>query len=224
LLRALEVGCDQQGARWLLGSAVRDVRDVSGGAEVFVDGGWHRGDAVVLCGGAWSGLIAERLRLEQSLIPVRGQILLLKPERPPLKSVVNLGNRYLVCREDGHTLVGSVEEEVGFRPGTTPEVVEALHAFACRLVPRLAGATVERSWSGFRPMTFDGFPMIGRVPETERLYVAAGHFRSGIHLSCATAVTLADLILGRSPAIDLDPFRVGKQQHAANGLSSNPPS
>ena len=52
------------------------------------------------------------------------------------------------------------------------------------------------------------------------LYVAAGHFRSGIHLSPATAMLIADLLSGRPTEIDIDPFRVGKQQHRASASAT----
>ncbi len=211
-LRALTIALRDGGAELVEGASVDDLRDRDQGAEVFVGGSWRGADAVIVCGGAWSGRVAHRFGLEQSLVPVRGQILLLRSARPLLRSVVNVGHRYLVCRDDGRTLVGSVEEEVGFRFGTTPEVLQRLYEFACGVCPGLRDAVVERSWSGLRPMTFDGFPMIGRIPETGHLYVAAGHFRSGIHWSCGTAVALADQILGHRPELDLSRFRVGKQQ------------
>ena len=211
-LRALAIGVRDRGGELLEGCQVENLRESDAGGEVLVNGTWRRADSVVVCGGAWSGRIAQQFGLQHSLVPVRGQILLLRLNQPPLQSVVNVGNQYLVCRDDGRTLVGSVEEEVGFRTGTTPEVLQRLHDFACRVCPRLADAPVEKSWSGFRPMTFDGFPMIGRIPETRHLYVAAGHFRSGLHLSCGTAVCMADLMMGRQPVVDLAPFRVGKQQ------------
>ena len=211
-LRALHAACESLGGELRQGAPVTDVRERAGHAEVRLGESWSAADRVVLCGGAWTGGMAKRYGLEQSVIPVRGQILMLRTERPLLSAVVNVGNRYVVCRDDGRTLVGSVEEEVGFREGTTPEVLNGLRDFAERLCPSLRDAPVERSWSGFRPMTFDGFPMIGRIPDHDHLYVAAGHFRSGIHLASGTAVTLADLLEGRRPVVDPVPFRVGKQQ------------
>ena len=121
-------------------------------------------------------------------------------------------DRYLVARDDGHTLVGSCEEEVGLQLGTTAEMLASLKEFALDLCPELSGADEVQAWSGLRPMTFDGFPIIGRVPESANVYVASGHYRSGLHLSPATAVAMADLMLGKKPAVSLDAFRVGKQQ------------
>jgi glycine oxidase len=176
-------------------------------------------DYAVVCAGAWSGQIAESLRLEQALVPVRGQMLLLKSECPLFRPIINVGHRYLVPRDDGHLLVGSCEEEVGFVPGTTDQMIDSLRSFATALCPELKLAKEVRTWSGLRPMTFDGFPMIGRVPTTTNVFVAAGHFRSGIHLSPATAVVLADLICGDQPAVSLDAFRIGKQQQSINATA-----
>ena len=91
-------------------------------------------------------------------------------------------------------------------------MLDSLREFANQLVPALKDAKQCDSWSGLRPMTFDGFPMIGRLPMSQNVYVAAGHFRSGLHLSPGTAIAVADLITGQPAQVSLDAFRVGKQQ------------
>ncbi len=223
-LKALAAACQINGVEIVEGLRVCDIVHSDCGALVktlaTADKEKARefaADAVVISAGAWSGLISPSLRLQQSLVPVRGQILLLKTQRPLFGPIVNVGHRYLVCRDDGHVLVGSCEEEVGFRRETTEPIIDSLRAFAFDLCPDLKDAVEVASWSGLRPMTFDGFPMIGRVPQTSNLFVAAGHFRSGIHLSPGTAVCLADLISGSSPPVDLAAFQVGKQQTAVAG-------
>lgn len=212
-LQALHQACLIGGVRFVEGQSVADLEPIPGGASVtMADGSRHAADAVVVCGGAWTGSVADRLQLQQSLIPIRGQILLLKTNLPLLKSIVNVGHRYIMCRDDGSTLVGSCEEEVGFQLGTDEQTLADLNDFAVDLVPELNNAERLASWSGLRPLTFDGFPMIGRVPSMASVYVASGHFRSGFHLSPATAIAMTQLILNESPTIDLDAFRVGKQQ------------
>jgi len=211
-LKALRQACLQQGVEIDEGVEVTDVRDRGGTPEVWIGDSWHAADDVILCGGAWISQIAPGMRLERSVIPIRGQILLLKTAELLSTRVINVGNRYLVCRDDGHVLVGSCEEEVGFQLGTTDSMIESLREFAVSLIPALATAERVSCWSGLRPMTFDGFPMIGRVPGSPNLYVAGGHYRSGLHLSTGTAMVLTDLVLGRTPAFSLEPFRVGKQQ------------
>jgi glycine oxidase len=104
--------------------------------------------------------------------------------------------------------VGSTEEEEGYRNETTVEAIAELKHFAYALIPPLARAVVERTWSGLRPGSFDGFPYLGSVPGYDNLFVAAGHFRSGLALAPATALVMAQLMCGKTPEINLTPFSV----------------
>jgi glycine oxidase len=112
-----------------------------------------------------------------------------------------------VPRGDGRVLVGSTEEEAGFVKATTAEAVAGLLHFAAEMVPALATAAVERTWAGLRPATRDGLPYLGRLPGAANLWVGTGHFRSGIQLSPATGVVLADALTGHPARIPLEPFR-----------------
>jgi glycine oxidase len=80
--------------------------------------------------------------------------------------------------------------------------------FALELVPALRSATFERSWAGLRPGTADRLPYLGAMPGVANGFIAAGHFRSGLQLSPATAVVMAQVIRGEAPEIDLRPFAV----------------
>jgi glycine oxidase len=116
-------------------------------------------------------------------------------------------------------LVGSTEEDAGFEKRNTAAAVAELIGFASDLVPSLADATVERCWSGLRPGSPDGLPYLGRVPGTENLYVAAGHFRSGLQMSPGTAVLMRELMLGQDPSIPLDGLTCDRHQ---DFVTSNP--
>jgi glycine oxidase len=108
-------------------------------------------------------------------------------------------------------LVGSTEEEAGFEKRTTAMAIQGLLAFAQALVPELANADVERCWAGLRPGSADGLPFLGRVPGIHNLFVAAGHFRSGIQLSPATGLVMTELMVGKKPTIPLDAFRLDRR-------------
>jgi glycine oxidase len=167
-------------------------------------------DALILCGGVWNGQLASRLGLGHSVIPIRGQMLLYQCPAPPVQRIVNEGHRYVVPRPDGKLLVGSCEEEVGFQQGTTPEMLGPLQAWAEAVLPCLKALTPVKSWSGLRPATFDGFPLLGKVPGLVDTYVAAGHYRSGIHLAPATAHVISDLLFDQVPRIDIGAFGIGR--------------
>ena len=211
-LKSLIAACEKNNVKLHGGAEVIDIQSSSNGASVITAEQTWQADHVIVCAGSWTGRIAKRFRLEQSLVPVRGQILILKSAKPPLRSIANIGQRYVVFRDDGHTVIGACEEEVGFQLGNTRGAIDQLREFAFAVCPSLQASIEVGQYSGLRPMTFDGFPMIGQVPDTKNLYIATGHFRSGVHLSPATATAIADLVCGEKPNVDLTSFQIAKQQ------------
>lgn len=206
-VKALLVACQARGVTIDAGRPIDDfaiqgdrITAARCGADEF------RAKQYCVTGGAWSGGLVARLGCTVPIKPIRGQIVLLSGPRV-LRRIINDGHRYLVPRTDGRILVGSTEEDVGFDKRTTAETVGSLLQFAVELVPGLHDHTVERTWAGLRPGNADGLPYLGRVPKLQNAFVAAGHYRHGLHLSPGTAVVMAQLLLGQQPSIDLTPFR-----------------
>ena len=168
----------------------------------------------VLASGAWSSQLLADLEVSIPVKPVRGQIVLFRPDQPIFSAVFIHGKRYLVPREDGRVLAGSTEEpEAGFEKQTTEAGVKGLTDFARKLVPDLHKAEIETSWAGLRPGTPDGIPYLGLVPGYRNLFVATGHFRSGIQLSPGTAQVLTELIMGETPSVSMDYFRLDRPRN-----------
>jgi glycine oxidase len=161
-----------------------------------------------LTAGAWTGQILQRHDLHTGILPVKGQMLQYQFEPGVIKRIINEGPRYVVPRADGLVLAGSTEEEVGFQKETTEPELADLHRFATSLIPRLADAEIVGRWAGLRPAVYDSFPYMAKLPDLANAFVAAGHFRSGLFLSPATAIVMSQLIRGEQPEIDLSPFRV----------------
>lgn len=210
-LQALERSCLARGVTIENGVTVRHLA-IRGGRIASVVAEQAEGDRnvqaehYVLAAGAWSGALAERLGLRLATRPIRGQIALLRFPGQTLRRVVNRGLGYLVPRDDGRLLVGSTLEDAGFAATTTPEAIAGLLTMVRSLLGPRDDATLEQSWAGLRPGSIDGLPSIGRAPACENAFVAAGHFRAGLHQSPGTAVLVADLITGRQPEIDPAPF------------------
>ena len=163
----------------------------------------------VACG-SWSGKVLEQLSLEVKMVPIRGQMLLYHLDEPPMEPILFEGARYAVARHDGHILIGSTVEDAGFDKSNTDEAVQMLAEFAGDVIPALKGKEPLQKWAGLRPSTYDGFPYLGTLPKVDNGYIAAGHFRSGLHQSTGTAVAMCQLMRGETPDIDLSPFRVGR--------------
>lgn len=207
-VRALIAACERRGVVLLPGeAAVGFERDETRIRAVRTRSGPLPCDRVVLAAGAWSEVLLGALDARLATAPVRGQIVLLRTDRPVLRHIIEHGRRYLVPRDDGRILVGSTEEDAGFDARTTARGVLGLIAAAVELCPTLASAEVERSWAGLRPGSADSRPTLGPISGFENAWVATGHRRAGLQLSTGSAAVMTDLIQGRAPAFSLAPFR-----------------
>jgi glycine oxidase len=175
-------------------------------------------DQFCVTAGAWTTGLLQSFGFTIPVKPVRGQMVQLQLPSQPFRCCIELGRRYLVPRRDGLILIGSTEEHAGFIKQNTTEGVADLLTFAGTLVPTLAQAEVVRTWAGLRPGSPDEVPFLGAVPGISNLFVAAGHFRSGLQMSPGTARILADLMLGMTPQISLAGFEPDRFQSAASTM------
>ena len=210
-LRALFLASASRGVRISADQSVVGF-DVKGHRlrSVLTESGNHTAANICITSGAWTYRLLSQLGIPTGIMPIRGQIVLLRCPTKVFHHILNEGPRYLVPRDDGRILVGSSEEEAGYDKSTTTEVLEELKQLAYDLVPSLTQGSVERTWAGLRPGSFDGMPYIGRLPGLDNAFVAAGHFRSGLSTSPGTAIVLGQLMRGQTPQIDLTPFRPGR--------------
>lgn len=182
-------------------------------------------DAVVIAMGPWSLLAAQWMRLPA----VYGQ-------RSP-SIVYDIGSNvpadalFLECetggsavsievfpRADGSTHVTALSDIVPLPldPATvTPdrEAIARLQAISERLSPLFRPEKIIAQQACFRPVTEDGLPLIGLIPQSEGLYVATGHNVWGILNAPATGEAMAQLIAeGGTRDVDLGPFNPSRLQ------------
>ena len=217
-VRALGEAVARHGGRLRPGLAATGFRVESGRltAVLTAEGPLPCGAAVVAAG-PWSAALLAGAGVRVETPPIKGQIVLLKCDRPVLSRIVEHGKNYLVPRDDGRVLAGATEEDAGFDTRSTPAAVRDLLDEALALCPALATAEVEHSWAGLRPGSIDGRPYLGPAPRVAGLFVATGHRRAGLQLSPATAEVIADLVLGRPRRIDLAPFRLDREPAVGEG-------
>ena len=110
-------------------------------------------------------------------------------------------------RATGQLLIGSSRELVGRDGAVNHAVLGEMVRRAIWFVPALAGCDAIRVWTGFRPATPDGLPLIGRWDAVPGVWVAAGHEGLGITTAPATAALIAADIMGRAAPIDAAPYR-----------------
>jgi glycine oxidase len=197
LLRALVVSIDRAGVTPRTGVTVRSLlirQDACRG--VLLDDEMLEADAVVLAAGSWSSLVAGLPSTLPSVVPARGQMVLLEERPPRLASIVYGPSGYVVPRGDGRVLCGSTLEHVGYRREVTAGGVQRILTSAIELVPHLAGAELSETWASFRPQPASAGPLLGRSP-MPGLFLATGHHRNGILLAKLSANLVADAVAGR---------------------------
>lgn len=212
-IRALRCACEKLGVTILENIRI-DSLATAGDRIVMAKAGSRqfRADRFGVTNGAWASQLLSALAIETGILPVRGQMVLFKLKKPLFSMVINEGHRYLVPRDDGCVLAGSCEEEVGFDSRTTLEMIDSLKGWALNLCPGLEAAVVERTWAGLRPGSFDSFPYLGTLHPFENAYIAAGHFRHGLHWSTATGLLMYQWMSDQKTEIDLRPFCVQRGQ------------
>jgi glycine oxidase len=166
---------------------------------------------VVNAAGAWAaGLALPAGVPAPPVFPVRGQIIVLRGVPNVLPRPLYSRRGYAVPRLDGRVLAGSTLERAGFEKrvtmGAAAEILAAVRAMA----PGLAGLTLETAYAGLRPGTPDHRPILGPAPELHGLFLATGHYRSGILLAPATARAIADLVLDGRTALPIAGMSPGR--------------
>jgi len=179
-------------------------------------------DRFCITTGAWATQLLGPIGIETGILPVRGQMVLFKLDRPHFSIVINDGHRYLVPRDDGHVLAGSCEEEVGFDIRTTDPMIEQLKDWAITICPKLSASNCVKSWAGLRPGSLDSLPYMGTLHPYKNAFIAAGHFRHGLHWSTATGMLMFQWMSDQKTDIDLKPFCVQRGQTGGQELFLKP--
>jgi len=213
LMAAVLEGASRRGVEIRQNYAVTSLRCEKGGDGercVGIAAGENQIEAkfVVLAAGCFTGAIksgAEKFLPASFTHPVRGQMIALHPKSARLSRVLRSERGYLVPRRDGKIVAGSTTEDTGFEKRVTAEGVRSILSAALDLMPTLAGAEIVETWSGLRPGTIDGLPILGPAA-VEGLLVATGHFRNGILLAPVTAKLICDWILRGRVNLDVAKF------------------
>jgi glycine oxidase len=165
----------------------------------------YAADAFVLAAGAWSGLI-DGLPAEAvpPVNPVKGEMLaLMPPSGAALPRHVVWGKGVYLVPRGKRLLVGATLEDKGFDTTLTEGAENWLSARAVELMPELRRWVIDEHWSGLRPGSPDGLPLLGpsAVPG---LFVATGQHRNGILFAPVVAETLCRSVLTQPQ--ELQPF------------------
>src|SRR5262245_6794803 len=200
------------------GVAVREDTEVDGfvragstARAVATTAGEVAADAFVLAAGAWSPLLNNSLGCRLPIQPGKGYSLTTsRPARCPATPLIFEEHRVAVTPMQSGYRLGSMMESVGFDDTVQPDGIGYLKEAASLYLHESAGDVVEETWSGWRPMTPDGRPVIGPSPALTNVMIAAGHNMLGLSMAPATGKLVAELLDGRAPHIDPRPYAAAR--------------
>jgi D-amino-acid dehydrogenase len=188
-----------------------DALAISGGriAGVQCGGEMIRGDSYVVALGSYSTkLLGDLIKIP--VYPLKGYSLtapIVNESAAPVSTVLDETYKIAITRFDDRIRVGGMAEIVGFDKSLRQARRETLEMCVNDLFPG-GGDTAKASfWTGLRPMTPDGTPIVGRTP-ISNLYLNTGHGTLGWTMSCGSGQLLADLMSGKQPAIQSDDLSV----------------
>jgi D-amino-acid dehydrogenase len=158
-------------------------------------------DRFVFAAGAWSSMFADALECDIPIEPGKGYSVTMTcpttmPNHPMLMPEKHIG---VTPFEDGYR-IASMMEFAGFDDSIPPFRIRQLQESAKPFLREPVGPEVKDTWYGWRPMTWDSLPIIGRVPAMPNAILATGHNMLGLSLAPITGKIVADL-LGERPTL-----------------------
>jgi D-amino-acid dehydrogenase len=164
-------------------------------------------ETLVLAAGVHSARLAARLGTSVPLESQRGyHVHFPEPGIAPRMPVMSGEFKFFVTpMADGLRNAGTVEI-AGLDAPPTAARIEALVRHTRRMYPRV-NIDGMREWMGHRPCTPDSLPVIGRATGCPDVFLAFGHGHTGLCGAAPTARLIADLVAGRTPFIDPEPYR-----------------
>lgn len=180
---------------------------VAGGqvAGVAVGDGIERADAYLVALGSYSPGLLKPLGIDLPVYPVKGYSLtvpIVDPSGAPESTVMDELHKVAVTRLGERIRVGGTAELAGFNLDLRMARRRTLEFVAGDLFGQGGDLARAEFWTGLRPMTPDGTPVLGATP-LPNLYLSTGHGTLGWTMAAGTGRVIADLLSGREPEIDM---------------------
>jgi D-amino-acid dehydrogenase len=177
------------------------------GVEIQTNAGIEalKADHYVVALGSYSRPLTQALGLNLPVYPVKGYSLTIpitNPDAAPLSTVMDETYKVAITRFDQRIRVGGMAELAGFDLCLSQRRRETLEMVFNGLFPHAGDLSQALFWTGLRPMTPDGTPIIGQADARyPNVWLNTGHGTLGWTMACGSGQVLADLMAHDQPAI-----------------------
>ena len=202
---ALQKLCEARGVTFRFGVKIGELKQAGGRVSaVTTDQGEVSGDVFVTALGSYTPALLKPLGLHAPIYPVKGYSLtmpIVDEARAPVSTVLDETYKIAITRLGSRIRVGGMAEIAGFSHDLPPARQATLTQSAEDLFGGAGDQTQAKFWTGLRPMTPDGTPIVGptRLPN---LWINSGHGTLGWTMACGSGRVLADLVSGVKPEIE----------------------
>ena len=218
---ALAGMAERLGAGFRYGVTIQAIRTAGGRIKgVETDQGPVTADLYVVALGSHTPQMLKPLGIRLPVYPVKGYSLtipIVDPSRAPESTVMDETFKIAITRLGDRIRVGGMAELSAFSTDLPDKRRATLEMSVGDLFPGgdLGQATF---WSGLRPMTPDGTPVIGRAG-FDNLYLNTGHGTLGWTMACGSGRVLADLVSGSKPEIRIDDLSIDRYGSGAEVMA-----
>ena len=184
-------------------------------AAVDTDRGPIEGDLYLAALGSFTPMLLRPLSIDLPVYPIKGYSItvpITETQFAPESTIMDESHKVAVTRLGSRIRAGGTAEVAGFDLKLRPSRRAALEHVVGDLFPRGNDLSQATFWSGLRPMTPDGTPVIGPTPY-QNLWLATGHGTLGWTMAAGTGALLADWISGRKTAIDTTDLMLDRYEH-----------
>lgn len=215
-----------QGVRFLYDTAIHGLDGTPGHVEAArTSAGRLTADAFVVALGSYSPALVAPFGIRLPVHPVKGYSLTLPivdEARAPVSTVMDETYKVAITRLGDRIRVGGLAELAGFDLSLSPRRRATLAKSVSELFG--GGGDLDRAtfWTGLRPMTPDGTPVIGPT-RVGNLWLNTGHGTLGWTMAAGSGRVLADLMSGRPPEIETGDLSVARYGRAPRpGAAAHP--
>jgi len=171
----------------------------------------YEADQFVIATGALTPMLNDQLGCRIPIQPGKGySITMDRPSVCPSRPMIFEEEHVAVTPFKSGYRIGSTMEFSGYDDTLNPARLEALRRGAARYLKEpYTEPTLDR-WCGWRPMTWDGLPIVGPSPGLTNTTLATGHNMLGLSLAAGTGKLVSELVTGQTPHVDPTPYRVDR--------------
>jgi D-amino-acid dehydrogenase len=166
---------------------------------------------LVLAAGAETPFLARQLGCRIPIQPGKGySITMPRPERAPSIPIIFHDYHVAVTPWANDIRIGSTMEFTGYDRTINQRRIDLFRRTAMENLVDFSCQQIQETWYGWRPMTYDELPCIGRIPAARNVIVAAGHGMIGMASGPATGKLIAEIASGSNPHIDPAPYALSR--------------